>query len=232
MKICFIIVLYKTPKKEELRLKREIKSLGFKDFKIFFEDNTNNNLGYASGVNAGIKKGLEEKTDLFVIANPDISIRTLKSSYFIETAKHFDVFGFAMEQDGKIYYGGEIDKKRLSGGLVKEKPGKRFIDCDFVSGSLIAIKKEVIKKAGFLNENFFMYYEDVEYCRRAKLFGFKIGIDSKNKYEHFELSKNNKQKNYYLFRNRLLFMMSYGNLYQKAYELIRFPKTLIEFIRL
>jgi hypothetical protein len=36
MKIGFIFVLYKTPKKEVERLKDEVKQLGFKDYKIYF----------------------------------------------------------------------------------------------------------------------------------------------------------------------------------------------------
>lgn len=45
----------------------------------------------------------------------------------------------------------------------------------WVSGSVMAIKKEVINKIGCLDENIFMYGEDVEYCMRAAKAGFKIG---------------------------------------------------------
>ena len=43
MKIGFIVVLYKTPDSEIARLENEIISLRFKDFKIYFIDNTKNN---------------------------------------------------------------------------------------------------------------------------------------------------------------------------------------------
>ncbi len=47
----------------------------------------------------------------------------------------------------------------------------------WVSGSFMMIKKEVIDKIGFLNEDFFMYMEDVEFCMRAKNRGFEIFIN-------------------------------------------------------
>ena len=73
-----------------------------------------------------------------------------------------------------------------------------------------------------------MYYEDVEYCTRAKKEGYKVGIDSSIKYIHFETSNANLQKSVYLVRNRLSFMMQYGTLVQKINEFVRSPLTIYE----
>lgn len=43
-----------------------------------------------------------------------------------------------------------------------------------ISGSFMMIKKEVIKQIGLLDENFFMYCEDIDYCHRINLAGGKI----------------------------------------------------------
>ncbi len=229
MKIAFIFVIYKTPKQEIERLKREVKNIGFSDYKLYFVDNTNSNRGYAKAVNEGIKHGLTDKCEIFVNANPDISFKNLKSEDFLSGVKHFDIWGLAMKQDNKIYYGGEIDRWRLSGGLITKKPEKDFIECDFVSGSLMMVKKEVIDKIGLRNEDFFVYYEDVEYCYRAKKAGFKIGINSAKSYIHLEESnKSNTRKNEDLFTARLLFFLKYSDFRQKIRELIRSPLTIIE----
>ncbi len=231
MKTGFIFVLFKTPKSEINRLKQEVKDLKFKNYQIYFIDNTNNHQGYATGVNNGLRKAIKDHCELFVIANPDISLITLNSLNLLKASNHFDILGLAMRQQGKIYYGGEVDKWRMSGGLIEKKPKFRFVPTDFVSGSLMFIKKNVIDKIGFFNESYFMYYEEVDYCYRAKKAGFKIGIDSKQSYEHFEVSKDNSTKEYYLFRNRLKFLLKYGSLKQKTYELLRLPKTIVEEIK-
>ena len=229
-KIAFIFVLYKTPKEEVERLKDEVKQLGFKDYKIYFPDNSNNHQGYAYGINIGLKQALNDGCNLFVVANPDISLKNL-SKKILDGKKYFDIWGLAMKQDKKNYYGGILDKKRLTAGLIDKKPKKRFFKTDFVSGSLMFIKKEVIDKIGFFDENYFMYYEEVDFCFRAKRAGFRVGVDTQYQYQHFETSKENPKKNQYLFLNHLKFFWRYGNLYQKIYELFRLPKTVIEEIR-
>ncbi|MGB9707331.1 MAG: oligosaccharide flippase family protein [Microgenomates group bacterium] len=229
-KIGFIFVLYHTPKKEIERIKKEIVDIGLKKYKIYFVDNTKNNRGFAAAVNEGIKMGFKDKISLFIIANPDISLLHLRGVNWLDGLTYFDILGLSFKQDGNFFYGGKIDKWRLSGGLIKEKPNTRFQEVDFVSGSMMIVKKEVIEKIGFFNENYFMYYEDVDFCFRAKQAGFKIGIDSKNYYLHFEKSKKNSKKDYFLFRNRYLFFLKYSNFKQKIREFLRTPITFVEAI--
>ncbi len=235
MKTGFIFVLYKTPKSEIVRLKKEIKELRITDYKLYFVDNTNNHEGYATGVNDGFKKAIKDGCELFIIANPDISFDPLVSLVQSVKSSPFDIWGLAMKQQGKTYYGGSIDKWRMSGGLINQKPKRRFVSVDFVSGSLMFIKKSVIDKigppAGGFDESYFMYYEEVDFCYRAKKAGFKIGIDSQLTYEHFEISQDNPQKEFYLLKNRFKFLWKYGSIKQKIREMIRLPKTIFEEIK-
>jgi len=230
LKVGFIFVLYKTPTEDVERLKNEVKGLTIRDYKIYFINNTQVNRGYAAAVNIGLQQAIKDGCNLFVIANPDISFKDLTRKIF-EAEEHFDIWGLAMKQDEKIYYGGFLDKKRLTGGLIEKKPKDRFFPVDFISGSLMFIKKEVIDKIGFFDESYFMYYEDVDFCFRAKKVGFRVGIDSQYQYKHFETSKENPQKNKYLFFNHLRFLWHYGSLSQKLYELIRLPKTVFEEVK-
>jgi O-antigen/teichoic acid export membrane protein len=228
MKTVIIIVLYKTSEEEIKRIKTEINGLNIRNFKLFLIDNTNDNRGYAYGLNKGIKQAKKFNPDYYVFANPDISFRDLKGKNIFEASKYFDIWGFSLKQDKRTYYGGKIDKLRMSGGLKLKSPIKRFIGCDFVSGSLMCVKKTVVDKVGLFNEKYFMYYEDVDYCYRANKQGFKIGIDSNIKYNHYEVSKQNELKNYLLNSSRKIFLKNYGSLKQKLYEIIRLPKTIIE----
>ena len=47
----------------------------------------------------------------------------------------------------------------------------------WVSGSFMSIGKEVLNKIGFFNEKYFMYFEDSEFCHRAKEGGFSVMIN-------------------------------------------------------
>lgn len=228
MKIGFVIVLYKTPPDELTRLKNQIVALCFEDYETYFVDNTINGHGYAQGVNEGIRRAWQNKCELFIVANPDISFEKLSSRDLMEGSHHFDMWGLAMKQQNTIYYGGKIDRWRMSGGLISVKPKTRFQKVDFISGSLMLIKKEVIEKVGYLDESYFMYYEDTDYGYRSNKKGVRVGIDSKHIYLHFEISVHNTLKDLWLAKNRLRFLIGYGNPLQIIREVVRAPKTLWE----
>ena len=202
--VAFIIVVYQTAQREIDRLKREIKAIGLSKYRIYIIDNTKNNRGYGEAANRGIEQAIKDDCQLFVILNPDLSLKGISKQTLLEGEKNFSVWGGAVVQKGKIYYGGKIDPWRMSGGLIKKEPTQRFAKTDFVSGSLIIIKKEVIDKIGFFDRRYFMYYEDVDFCYRAEKAGFRIGIDKKLRYSHFE-SRKNENKDFYLRRGRSIF---------------------------
>lgn len=229
MRIAFIVVTSGEPPTLVNNLKKQIGQLKLRKSLFYEIKNKRGEEGYARGVNKGLIKALKDKAEIFVILNPDLSLKKISGRKLLAPAEFFDIWGFAMKQKKAFYYGGEIDEWRMSGGLIIKKPKKRFVDRDFVSGSLICIKKAVIDKIGFWDEKYFLYYEEVDYCFKARQEGFKIGIDSKSLYEHFELSEDNNQlKDYYLKKNRLRFLHKYGTISQKLYELIRLPKTIFE----
>ncbi|NTU73188.1 glycosyltransferase family 2 protein [Candidatus Roizmanbacteria bacterium] len=228
MKIAFIFVCFHTPEQEKKRLEHEVKQLNLNECQLYFPDNTNTGLGYAAGVNQGIREALKDRNELFVIANTDISLKEVTGAGFIAGGKHFDVWGFAMNQNKIRYYGGEIDPLRYSGGLITRKPTDRFVPVDYVTGSLMVIKSTVIETIGVWDESYHMYYEDVDYCVRTRKGGFKVGIDAKMCYEHFESSQKRKEKDIQLARSRVKFLIKHGTLKAKMHELLRLPKTLYE----
>ncbi len=61
---------------------------------------------------------------------------------------------------------GEADIVGAEEGIVLGIP--------YVSGAVMIIKKHVFEKIGLLDERFFLYYEDVEFCQRARKAGFSI----------------------------------------------------------
>lgn len=227
-RIVFICVLYKTPQDEKWRLEKEIKKMNLPHYIIHWVDNSTNGKGYAEGINEGIRRGLLESCDLFVALNPDVSLVNFTAETIVNVADEFDIWGFGMKQNNVTYYGGEVDKWRLSGGLTSMKPLHQFTAVDFVSGSVIGFTKQVVQKVGMWSEEYFMYYEDIDYCERARRAGFDVGIDSTIVYEHFETSQINKKKKKWLASSRWKYFWKYANLKQKVREIIRLPILLSE----
>ena len=74
------------------------------------------------------------------------------------------------------------------------------------SGCCMLVKRPVFDKVGFFDENMFMYYEDSDFSWRARLMGFKIGLVPNSIVYHKYTFSKNKNKFYYLERNRLIFL--------------------------
>ena len=92
------------------------------------------------------------------------------------------------------------------------------------SGCALFCPVSVIKKIGFFDPVFFTFHEDVDFCWRARLFGYKIlVIPNALVWHKYEFSRN-KNKMFYFERNRLLFLMKN---YSPWMMLITFPAMLI-----
>jgi len=48
------------------------------------------------------------------------------------------------------------------------------VDCDWTSGSFMLVRREAIESAGFLDERYFMYSDETDFCRRIKMAGWDI----------------------------------------------------------
>ncbi len=200
--------------------------------------NSQKNSGFAGGNNAGINKVLRYKCDYVLILNPDTklfpnTINNLVS--FAKTKSNQGIFGPKIVQpDGKIWSaGGSLDNKRYSAKLIKfgksyrSQPEKSCI-CEFISGTCMLIKAELIKKGLRFYEPYFLYYEDVEFCLKAQKLGFPSYFVDEAEVIHYETSAGNNLKNYYLARNHLLFVERNAPIGVKLHELIRLPKTVFE----
>ena len=94
---------------------------------------------------------------------------------------------------------------------------------EFVSGCCFATSARVFSKIGLLNEDYFMYCEDNEFCRRVSNNGFdiyviresqiyhKVGVSTKG-YNEFQL--------YYIYRNRINFCYSFFKGFNKFYRVL------------
>lgn len=190
--------------------------------------NSKKRLGYATAVNIGIKYALKRPSpEYLLILNDDTTFKKNFLNKLIEGAEEKNL-GIASPKillpDKKIwFFGGEIDKKRFTGG---HKVGK----LDYLSGCCLLIRKEVFDKIGLFDESYFLYYDDVDFCYRAKKVALKLGLVSNSVIYHNvkKGAEGLKRMNYYLARSHLLFVKKHAPLYVKLRELIRLPITLLE----
>lgn len=235
--IAVIIVVYKYPKNALDDLLRAVQRFGINKKSIFVRDNTNDNVGYAAGINSILRKILKNYK-AFLILNPDITIskktvEILWGSLF-EREKIGIVGPKILDENGYIWsMGGEIDEKRYSGG--GREIGKNYVktrmpfEVDFIPGTAMLIKKEVFQKIGLLKEDYFIYYEDVDFSLRAKRAGFDLIVVPQAEIIHRASSTVGKESpamNYYMARNHLMLVKRFAPFSIKIRELIRMPKTL------
>jgi GT2 family glycosyltransferase len=75
-----------------------------------------------------------------------------------------------------------------------------------VTGCAMLIKKEVFKRVGLLDEDYFLYWEDADFSLRASKAGFKKVVVTSSWIYHFEKSgKNMEAKVYWLVISGLIF---------------------------
>src|SRR5690606_31897964 len=79
----------------------------------------------------------------------------------------------------------------------------------YAHGAAMMTKREVIEKAGLMPEDYFLYYEEMDWCEKIKRAGYEIWLEPKALIYHKEsvsVGRNSPLKEYYMNRNRILFI--------------------------
>lgn len=157
------------------------------------------NLGFAAGNNVAIKWSLEKMADYVLLLNNDALIEKNSLALMVQAAQAKAQVGIV----SPIIYKGESKKIWFAGGKINwfKMRAEHLVGrgkTQYITGCAMLIKKEVFKKIGLLDENFFLYYEDVDFSYRAQKKGFGLEIVSGAKVFHFEKSEESLNKIYYL----------------------------------
>lgn len=150
--------------------------------------NNKKNLGFSGGMNVGIKYALKENMDAVMLLNNDTKIekgflKKLISALDLDESIGIISPAIQFSRNGKAIFdiGGKINKFfwRTSHDEVVSLQNLHLKDVDYVTGAATLIKKEVFKRTGLLDEHFFLYYEDVDFCLRAKEKDFRVVVEPK-----------------------------------------------------
>lgn len=132
------------------------------------------NGGFAYGNNIAIKKAIEKNYDYVLLLNND----TIVTSDFLNIlVKEFDDDNvgistcrimYSTDRNKVWYAGGKVDWDNIRAehcGLNEKYDEDKCIDSiSFASGCCMLISRKCIEKVGMLPEDYFMYYEDLDYC--------------------------------------------------------------------
>tara|TARA_B100000073_G_scaffold342131_1_gene344715 strand:- start:334 stop:1248 length:915 start_codon:yes stop_codon:yes gene_type:complete len=206
-----IIVTYKTSEKVLIdclnSIQKNVKVLIIENSKNFpYEDKitlkfpntkiycTGENLGYGKGNNYGIKKSSD---DYVLILNPDVICDKdffNNISKVIEEADNFSIIGCQYLHDKVFMPAGFFDKhkNKLFKKNFKENNINPLSEVEWVTGCSMLLNLKKFQNKQIFDENFFLYFEEVDLCKSLINRGEKIYTSKKLKIDHlgFKSSQN------------------------------------------
>lgn len=142
------------------------------------------NVGFAKAVNQGIRKS--EGKCVFLL-NPDTKVEKDALSALVEFAERKTGVGVVgakllspkREVQESVFYlptiWRAIKEYWLGGAKSQYAPKTSFpVEVEAVVGGAMLITRETIEKVGLLDERYFMYFEDLDYCRRTRKAGLSV----------------------------------------------------------
>ena len=143
------------------------------------------NLGFTGGNNVGIRLALENGADYVWLLNNDTIVDRNALSSLLEVAESDPAIGIL---GGKIYYYSERNVLSFAGATIDWGNGRSphigrgesdrgqydtVRDMDRVSGCSMLVRRHVCESVGMLDDDFFLYAEDVDWCVRARIAGYR-----------------------------------------------------------
>lgn len=143
------------------------------------------NLGFAGGCNVGIRRALEDNAEYVLLLNSDALATPglLKELVFLgDSLPQVGVLGpVILREDGSgvWYQGGSLNRflgytRHLGMGQALQVVSDGPVPTDFVPGTVMLVKRNVFETIGLFDEDYFLYFEDLDLSERARKAG--IGV--------------------------------------------------------
>ncbi len=196
------------------------------------------NLGWAGGNNYAINYLMNnEKVDWFLILSDDVVLdqkMIIPNFMNIKNELNNGILGIEnYYYDTKKYMGGGYNLKWYKGEVSRKvNKNEKIVVVDRIYGSGFFSHISVFEKIGGFNENYFMYYDETEWCFIAKKFGINCYMDHRIFMLHKQgVSTSSEFKTYYRIRNGLYFMFRFLNgIKLVGFMLIVFPSIFLKAI--
>ncbi len=142
---------------------------------------TGENLGFAGGCNVGIRHALERGASFVWLLNNDTVVAPDTLRAMVDGTRAREDVGIVgavvrslRRPEAIEAWGGGTANRFL--GTTRRLTSSNERTLDYVAGTSMLIRREVFDDTGLLDENFFFYLEDVDFCRRAATAGWKLAV--------------------------------------------------------
>lgn len=182
------------------------------------------NLGFAAGSNVGIAEAVRRGVDYVFLLNDDTEVAGSLLRSLVARGESDPAIGIL---GPKIYYfdeprviwsaGGQVGPRgdschRRVDQLDRGEP-EAATDVDYVTGCAMLVKRQVIEAVGALDDRFFAYFEETEWCARARRVGYRVVYEPAGHVWHKIAPTERGRSRFYLYlmaRNRLLYLKASG----------------------
>ncbi len=199
------------------------------------------NLGFAAGCNQGIGYALKQNPDYIILLNDDtvvepdwlkIMIEKMEKQPEVGLAQPLitrypeknlvNSFGNAFQFLGFGYSFGD----NWPIGQLFQKYGQRDYEPAYLSFTAVVIRRAVFEQIGLLDEKYFAYHEDSDFCFRARLADWHLlAVSNAVVHHNYRFpSKKNKQRYFWLEKNRLYLTLKF---YKLRTLILAFPAFLV-----
>jgi GT2 family glycosyltransferase len=183
---------------------------------------TGKNLGYAGGNNAGIRAALEKGVEFILLLNNDTIVAPDILDEFVAAAHRFPN---AAALGGKIYRYEDMERIWWADAHWVEEEGS-FVcpsegaldsagaedsatDTDYTCGCAMFMRAALIREVGLLDAQYFLTFEETDWCFRVRRLGYHCLVISNAKIWHKGSASfkggESPLYSYFFTRNRLLF---------------------------
>ncbi len=197
------------------------------------------NLGFAEGNNIGIKYAFKiYSPEYILLLNNDTVVDKNFLTELVNVARSDEQIGFAGPKNYYYDYHGRTDVINFAGGKItlwkgrSEHVGMRDIDngqydhivnTDYITGACLLARREVLEEIGLLDPAYFMYWEEADWCMRARNIGYKlVYIPGAKIWHKVAASQNGNVNKFFFVRNTFIFIKKNASKIQYAIFLLYF----------
>lgn len=206
--------------------------MGLSDHSIVSESQSNYGFGAGNNFGASQVSSCPDKPDVLWLLNPDTLVSETDLEHalqWFESDPSVGIVGTGMvDGSGSPDLAGHRDPSPIGEfvanagafGMLRrwsvsdpslDRPGP----VDWVSGASLLIRTEVFEQLGGFDEGFFLYFEEVDLCRRARNAGWKVIYEPRSRIVHLEgsstgISRTKPMPRYWYESRRRYFVKHYG----------------------